>query len=97
MVSSIIDTYSFIYLFNGFKHCYSAQIMLLLMILMIIPSKKLNRSIWPIYGALTGITTLDQSRPESNGKEGVIYISQTTKLGPHDKMQFNFIPRTRKH
>ena len=32
----------------------------------------LNRSIWPIDGTLTGITTLGQSGPGSNGNEGVL-------------------------
>ena len=34
----------------------------------------LESSIWPIDGILTGITTLDQSGPRSNGNEGVLLI-----------------------
>ena len=34
----------------------------------------MNTSVWPIDGTLTGINTLDQSRPESNGNEGVPHI-----------------------
>ena len=32
----------------------------------------LNRSFWPMDGALTGTTTLGQSGPGSNSNEGVL-------------------------
>ena len=45
-------------------------------------SKWLNSSIWPIDGTLTGITNPDQSGPESNGNEAVIHILQTPSASP---------------
>ena len=37
----------------------------------LIPSKRLNSSIWFIDEILTGIKTLGQNGPKSNGHEGV--------------------------
>ena len=37
----------------------------------------MNRSIWPIDGTLTSITTLGHSEPGSNGNEGVLQSSKT--------------------
>ena len=48
---------------NVFKYFYFIQFYL---ILMIIPKKWLNRSIWSIDGTLTGTTTLGYSWPESS-------------------------------
>ena len=36
--------------------------------------KRLNSSIWPIDGILTGTTNLDQSGHKSNGQEEVLHI-----------------------
>ena len=44
------------------------------LIIIIILSKKLNSSIWPIDGTLTGTTTLDQNGPESNGNKRILHI-----------------------
>ena len=41
----------------------------------------MNRSIWSRDGTLIGTTTLDQSGPESNGNEGVLYTPQITWTG----------------
>ena len=43
--------------------------------------KWLNISIWPINGTLTGTNTLCQSGPGSNGKEGVLHIPQSFRIG----------------
>ena len=43
----------------------------------------IESSIWPIDEILTGITTPDQSGPESNGNKEVLHISQTPWLKPH--------------
>ena len=51
-------------------------------IIIIILSKWLNSSIWPIDGTSSGTTTQDQSRPESNESEGVRHISLTLELEP---------------
>ena len=58
--------------------------------LTIIPSKRLNCSIWPKDGNLTGTTTLGQSEYESNGNERVLHIPQTARL----EIQYNVILRT---
>ena len=42
--------------------------------------KWLNISIWPLDRILTGSTTLGQSRPGSNGNEGVLYIPQSSSI-----------------
>ena len=42
----------------------------------------MNSSIWPRHGTLTGITTLDQSEPKSNGNKGILNIPQTLRLEP---------------
>ena len=42
-------------------------------------SKWLNNSIWPIDGTQTGTTTPSQGGPRSNGNEGVLHISQSSK------------------
>ena len=39
-----------------------------------------NISIWPIDNTLSGVTTPGQSEPGSNGNEGVLYISQSSKI-----------------
>ena len=49
-------------------------------VIIIIPSKRLNRSIWSIHGTLP-----DQSRSGSNINEGMIHTPQTPKLDPHHK------------
>ena len=38
-----------------------------------------NSSIWPIDRTLSGATTPDQSGPGSDGNEGVLHISQSSK------------------
>ena len=38
------------------------------------PSKRLNSSIWPIAGTLTGTNTPGQIGPVSKGNEGVLHI-----------------------
>ena len=43
---------------------------------------------------LINTTTLGQSGPGSNGNEGVLYISQSTRTGVRHKMWFSVIPRT---
>ena len=43
--------------------------------------KLLNISIWPIDGTQTGITTPDQSGPESNDNEGVLHTPQSYRTG----------------
>ena len=40
-----------------------------------------DSSIVPINITLTGTTTSDQSGPESNGNEGVLYIPQSSRSG----------------
>ena len=40
-----------------------------------------NSSIWPIAKTLWGATILGQSRPGSNGNEGVLHIPQISKAG----------------
>ena len=37
-----------------------------------------NNCIWPIDRALSGVTTPDQSGPESNGNEGALHIPQSS-------------------
>ena len=46
-----------------------------------IPSKRLNSSIWLINGTLRGTTITDHSEPGSNVSEGVFHILQTSKTG----------------
>ena len=43
-------------------------------------SKWLNSCIWPIDATLTGTISLVQSGSGSNGKEGVLYIPQSSIL-----------------
>ena len=43
----------------------------------------LNRFIWPIDRTLSGVTTLDQSRPGSDGNEGVSRIPQSITEAYH--------------
>ena len=43
--------------------------------------KWLNSYIWFIYRILTGTTTQGQCGSESNGNEGVLYISQISRTG----------------
>ena len=40
----------------------------------------LNSYIWPIDGTLSGATTSFQSRPGSNGNEGVLRIPQSSSI-----------------
>ena len=47
-----------------------------------------KRSIWPIDGTMTSITTPGLSEPESNHNEGVLHIPG---LEPHNEMQFSVI------
>ena len=58
---------------------------------MIILNKWFKCSIWSVNGSRIGITTPSQSRPESNGKKGVLHILE---MEPHNEMQFNVISRT---
>ena len=37
---------------------------------------------------ITGITTPGQSIHKNNGNEGILHISETLKLVPHNQMQF---------
>ena len=39
-----------------------------------------NRSIWPIDWTLSGATTSGQSKPESDGNEGVLHIPQSSSI-----------------
>ena len=63
-------------------------------LIIIIPSKRLNSSIWPIDETLTGTTTLDPGRPESKGNERILGIPQTLSLEPHHQVHFSVISRT---
>ena len=38
-------------------------------------------SIWPIDKTLSGVTTLGQSKPDSDGNEGILHIPQISKAG----------------
>ena len=40
-----------------------------------------NSSIWPTDRTLSGATTLGQSRPESNGNEEGLHVSQSSRAG----------------
>ena len=40
----------------------------------------LNRSVWPIDGTLSGVTTLGQSGAGSNGNEGIVCIPQSSSI-----------------
>ena len=40
-----------------------------------------NSSIWPIDMSLSGTTTLGQSELESDGNEGVLHLSFSSKTG----------------
>ena len=42
----------------------------------------------------TGISTLGQCGPESNGNEGVLHILKPPGLEPHHQMQFSVITMT---
>ena len=64
--------------------------------MIIIQSKTLTYSIWPIDGILSGTIVAGQCGPGSNGYEEVLYISQTPRLKSHHHMQFNVITRTLK-
>ena len=59
--------------------------------MIIIPSKRLNSSIWPISGIQTGTNSLGQSEPESNGDEKVFHVPQTPRWEPCHQIQFNVI------
>ena len=48
---------------------------------MIILSKWINSSIWPIVATLASITTLGQSGPGSNDKERVLHITLSSRTG----------------
>ena len=63
-------------------------------LIIIIPSKRWNSSIWPIDETLTDTTNLIQNEAESNGYKVVLHIPQT-RLEPHHQMQFNVISKTR--
>ena len=79
---------------NGLKYCYLTLIILFIKysyqiqtctqlygfksLIIIIPSKKLNISIWALDRTLIGTTTVGQSWPEINGNEGVLYIPQSS-------------------
>ena len=60
----------------------------------IITSKRLNSSIWPIDGTLTGTSSPNQSGPESNSHEGVLHILQILRVEPHHLMRISVILRT---
>ena len=62
---------------------------------MIIPMNRLDSSIWPIVGTLSGITTPTQSEPWYNVNEGVLLIPQTLRQAPHHQMHFIVIPPAR--
>ena len=49
--------------------------------MIIILRKWLNSSIWPIDGTLIGMTNPSQSRPGSNGNDGVLHIPQSSSTG----------------
>ena len=49
--------------------------------------KFLNWSIWPIDRNLTGTTTLSQSGPGSNGKDGALHILQISKTETSSSLQ----------
>ena len=49
------------------------------LLLIIILSKLLNSSVWPLHGTLTDNTNQDQSEPESNGSEGIPHILQSSR------------------
>ena len=55
-------------------------------------SSWLNSSIWPIGGTLSGIISLDQSGPESNGNEGVLHIPQSSRTGVSPSDSFVLYP-----
>ena len=49
----------------------------------IIPSKRLYSSIWPMNGTLTGTTTPSQSGPGLMTREGYSTFSKSPELEPH--------------
>ena len=53
------------------------------MMIIIIFSKWLTCSIWPIDGMLTGTITPGQSGTRCNGNEGVLYIPQSSLSDAH--------------
>ena len=55
----------------------------------------LNRSILPIDGTLTGITTPGQSGPGNNGNEGILLTDRALEVEFHYQMQFSVIPKIR--
>ena len=59
--------------------------------MIIIPHQRLECSIWPIHGTLTGTTTQGQRVPGSNGNKGVLHILQNTRTGasPSDAVSCN--------
>ena len=59
---------------------------------MIIQGKRLNSSICPLDGTMTGTLTLSYGENESNGNEGA--HPKAPGLESHNQMQFNVIPRT---
>ena len=52
----------------------------IIQIIMIILSKWLNCSIWPIDGTLRGTSNPGQSGPGINGNEGVLHIPQSFRI-----------------
>ena len=61
--------------------------MIIIIIIIINLIKRLNSSIQPTNGTLTGTTTLSQSEPENNGNEELLHIPQTPIFEPQHQMQ----------
>ena len=61
------------------------------LILTIIPSKRLNSSIWIIDETLTGTTSPGQSGAGSNGIEGVLYILHLTMCKQRNNVEQNCV------
>ena len=58
---------------------YHIKLSKLTSVIFLLTVKWLSKSIWLIGGILTGITTLGQSRPGSNGNKGAHYIPQSSR------------------
>ena len=76
----LIDTYSFD--FKIYEHLIIHNPVIRL------PTPALIRSIWPIDGTLTGISTQSKSGPESNCQERVLHIPKIsrTRTSPSDEV-----------
>ena len=69
---------------------YSRQLYLLLLFMEY--KKILNRSIWPINGALTDPILSGQSGPGSNDNEGVSMLPKSSELAPHHHYHHHVTP-----